>query len=188
MKIQNEADVEHLVRSDPWMMKVLAVAEELDLPDWWIGAGFLRNKIWDAIEGNGDAGRTDIDLVYFDPADLMPESENKYDRILGAALPDGRWETCNQARMHTYHNDEPYRSSAESIGRWVETATCIAVRKRGPKLDFLWCHGIGDVLNMIARPIKHDKEKEPYLLQTFHERIEKKQWQARWPHLTIKEE
>lgn len=188
MQIRNEADVARLVKSDRWMMEVLAVAEDLNLPDWWIGAGFLRNKIWDAIEGNDGVERTDIDLVYFDPTDLTPESENKYDRMLAAVFPEGKWETCNQARMHTYHNDEPYSSSAESIGRWVETATCIAVRKRGSELNFLWCHGIDDVLNMVARPIAHDKVKEPHLLKTFRQRVAIKQWQARWPHLVIKEE
>ena len=44
MNITSVADIENLVRSDPWMMKVLQAAEELGLPDWWIGAGFLRGR------------------------------------------------------------------------------------------------------------------------------------------------
>lgn len=117
MRIRGEPDVERLVRADPWMMDVLSVAEELDLPDWWIGAGFLRNKIWDTIEGNDSVERIDIDLVCFDPTDLSSESEDRYDKTLTKVFPEGKWETCNQARMHTYHNDEPYKSSAEAIAR-----------------------------------------------------------------------
>lgn len=44
MQIRNEADVARLVKGDPWMMEVLAAAEELNLPDWWIGAGFCVIK------------------------------------------------------------------------------------------------------------------------------------------------
>lgn len=44
--VASEADVARLVQSDPWMMKVLRAVESLNLPDWWIGAGFLRNKVW----------------------------------------------------------------------------------------------------------------------------------------------
>ena len=29
------------------MMNVLNEANKLNLPDWVIGAGFLRNKVWD---------------------------------------------------------------------------------------------------------------------------------------------
>lgn len=188
MKIKTEADVEQLVRSDPWMMDALAAAETLDLPDWWIGGGFLRNKIWDAIEGIDDGERTDIDLVYFDPSDTTVAKEEYHDRILTGMFPDGKWETWNQARMHTFHHDEPYRTTAEAAARWTERATGVAVRKRGKMLEFLWCHGMDDILNMVARPIAHDKEKEPHLLETFHERVAKKRWQERWPHLVIKED
>ena len=187
MIIRNEADVERLVRSDKWMMKVLSAAEELNLPDWWIGAGFLRNKIWDAIEGNEGCEKTDVDLVYFDPIDLAPESENAYDKLLARMFSEAKWETCNQARMHTFHNDEPYRSSAEAIARWVETATCIAVTKKGTQLHFLWCHGMDDVVNMVARPIGHDEAKEPKLLESFHKRVAEKHWRERWPHLVVKD-
>lgn len=188
MKITSEADVEKLVRSDPWMMKVLAAAEELNLPDWWIGAGFLRNKIWDAMEEVSNYDRTDVDLVYLDPIDLTPESENAYDKVLGRLFPDAKWETCNQARMHPYHNDAPYNSTAEAVARWVETATCVAVRKRGGRLEFLWCHGMEDVINMVARPIRHDETKEPELLEFFRKRVAEKHWKERWPHLVVKED
>lgn len=33
---------EGLVRTDNWMTDVLATAEQICLPDWWIGGGFLR--------------------------------------------------------------------------------------------------------------------------------------------------
>ena len=43
----NEQDIINLIKNDEWMMSVLGEAEKLCLPDWMIGAGFLRNKVWD---------------------------------------------------------------------------------------------------------------------------------------------
>ncbi len=38
-------DIINLVAADSWMMDVLHQAEKLNLPNWMIGAGFLRNKV-----------------------------------------------------------------------------------------------------------------------------------------------
>ena len=40
-----EKDILDLIKRDKWMMDVLRVAEKLNLPDWIIGAGFIRNKV-----------------------------------------------------------------------------------------------------------------------------------------------
>ncbi len=42
-----EQDIIQMVKNDEWMMNVLTEANKLNLPDWIIGAGFLRNKVWD---------------------------------------------------------------------------------------------------------------------------------------------
>ena len=33
------------------MMDLLKGAKSLNLPDWWICAGFVRSKIWDVLHG-----------------------------------------------------------------------------------------------------------------------------------------
>jgi len=43
----NKTDVVNLIQKDAWMMKVLYTAKNLNLSDWMIGAGFVRNKVWD---------------------------------------------------------------------------------------------------------------------------------------------
>src|SRR3989344_341827 len=40
-----EKDILDLIKIDKWMMDILRVAEKLNLPDWIIGAGFIRNKV-----------------------------------------------------------------------------------------------------------------------------------------------
>jgi len=75
MIIKTEEDIKQLIQADEWMMQVLRAAESLNLPDWWIGAGFLRNKVWNAIEGSDSHSEGDVDLVYFDSKDVKPETD-----------------------------------------------------------------------------------------------------------------
>lgn len=183
MSIKSEEDITRIVKADPWMMDVLRAAEELDLPNWWIGAGFLRNKVWDAIEGNNLTVSHDVDLVYFDPEDRAPETDWLYDEKLKTTHSFADWEVRNQARMHYVNGFPPYTSTEEGISHWVETATCVAVKLEGGQLKLLFCHGMDDLMNLVARPT--ERFKTPALLTTFYNRIEKKQWQQRWPSLQV---
>lgn len=183
MIIASEADIEQLVLADAWMMDVLRAAEELDLPDWWIGAGFLRNKVWDALEDNDTHPPKDVDLVYFNAADIRPETDWKYDQQLKDNSPIAEWEVRNQARMHYVNNFAPYTSTIDGISHWTETATCVAVKLKAGKLQFLFCYGAEDLLGLIARPTPHMQGQK--LMQLFNERIEKKQWRNRWQHLKV---
>jgi len=183
--IKTEADIEKLVENDAWMMKVLQAAETLDLPDWWIGAGFLRNKVWDAISGNESQKSRDVDLVYFEGQAIAPETDWRFDETMNQKFSFAEWEVRNQARMHYKNNFPPYISTADGISHWVETATCVAVKLTDGKLKFLYCHGSDDLLTMIARPVK--EFQTPDMLKVFYDRIESKKWRERWPKLRIEE-
>jgi hypothetical protein len=63
----DEEKIISLISEDVWMMAILKSAKSLDLPDWWICAGFVRSKIWDTL--HDFRVRTpipDIDVIYFD--------------------------------------------------------------------------------------------------------------------------
>jgi len=183
MTIASESDIEKLVLSDSWMMDVLRAAEQLNLPDWWIGAGFLRNKVWDAMEGNPFTPSKDVDLVYFNDQDVAAETDWAYDEQLKRDFPFAEWEVRNQARMHYVNGFDPYTSTADGIAHWVETATCVAVKLESAKLKFLFCHGTADLFGLIARP--SPCIQDPELLALFTDRINKKQWRQKWPHLQV---
>jgi hypothetical protein len=179
----NENDITKLLEKDEWRMDVLRAAEALNLPDWWIGAGFLRNAIWDAIEGKESPPTRDVDLVYFDSTNTEPEADWAYDEKMRIEYPFAEWEVRNQARMHYVNGFDPYTSAADGIAHWVETATCVAVKLEDNKLKYLFCHGTDDLFGLIARPVSQFKTKE--LMPLFYARIEKKQWQDKWPSLKI---
>ena len=91
MHITSETDIEALVKADPWMMRVLEAAESLQLADWWIGAGFLRNKVWDALENNEPKPSKDVDLVYFNADDTTAETDWAYDEAMKEQYPFAEW-------------------------------------------------------------------------------------------------
>ena len=95
-------DIAHLIKTDSWRMEVLRTVVVLDLPDWAIGAGFVRAAVWDALTGKPDpTPLPDIDVIYFDPHDITPERDRRLEVSLAAVMPEVSWDLKNQARMHT---------------------------------------------------------------------------------------
>ena len=55
------------ISKDKWMMDILRSVRDLNLPDCWIGAGFVRNKAWDFLhEYSQRTPLSDIDVVFLD--------------------------------------------------------------------------------------------------------------------------
>ncbi len=181
--ITSTDELSQIIKSDSWMMDVLRAAQTLDLPDWWIGAGFLRNKVWDTLEDKVSVPTRDVDLVYFCKSDVAPETDWSYDVDLKSRYPFAEWEVRNQARMHYVNKSRPFTSTADGISHWVETATCVAVRLKNDSLEYLFCYGTDDLFNLIARPIPFFQSQER--IDTFYDRIDKKRWREKWPHLQI---
>ena len=52
MKTDFTTELVTIIKSDTWMLSILEAVRSLDLPDCWIGAGFVRNKVWDYKHNN----------------------------------------------------------------------------------------------------------------------------------------
>ncbi len=86
--MRGENDILASITADPWMMAVLGAARDLGLPDCWIGAGFVRGKIWDHLHGFVRATPLeDIDVLYFQPEDTSQAAERVIEARLRRALP-----------------------------------------------------------------------------------------------------
>lgn len=179
----HEDDIRRMVQEDVWMMQVLTEAQALHLPDWLIGAGFLRNKVWDHLHGmrRSVADTHDIDLVYFDA-----ENADEAGDVLRSKNMKGKlgldWEIVNQAYTHVWHDRMvPYRNTSEALAEWVETATCVGVTLVDGELRIVAPHGIEDLVNLVVRPTPcHQKN-----LDLFHKRITSKKWLEKWPKLKV---
>jgi hypothetical protein len=176
----NEHDIIELIRRDPWMMRVLRTAATLELPDWMIGGGFVRNKVWDHLHGfnREQVDTNDIDLVYFDPLNADEAFEKELDRQLREKI-DLNWSTKNQARMHTLNNNDPYESTLHAMAHWPETPTCVGVALADTDVRFFAPHGIDDLVNLRIRmcPLYRGG------IEKVCERVEKKHWLEKWPKL-----
>jgi hypothetical protein len=180
----NDAEfVRSVIGSDAWSMQVLRAVRTLGLPDWAIGAGFVRNPVWDAITNKTVRTKpSDVDVLYFDPADLTPEREQAFEEKLKAAMPDVAWSVTNQARMHLHNGDAPYKSTADALRFWLETPTAIAVALDAQdRLTVIAPFGLEDLMGLRVRPTPRGRER----LQAYRTRVETKQWQRFWPTIQI---
>jgi hypothetical protein len=126
-----------LVRSSPWMVRVLTTVRDALIPDAWVGAGALRDLVWGERFGAGfnpDEVR-DVDVVFFDPHDLSRANDDRVTQRLHDRWPAVPWEARNQAAVHTWYPAKfgggpvaPLVSIPDAVGTWPETATAVAVR------------------------------------------------------------
>jgi uncharacterized protein len=70
------------------MMEILKATSSLNLPDWWICAGFVRAKIWDVLHDFDERTPTpDIDVIYYDSINIDEKTEKQYEKGLKKILP-----------------------------------------------------------------------------------------------------
>lgn len=176
------ADILDLVRADGWRMSALRAARTLGLPNWMIGAGFVRSKVWDHLHGITRDGPPpgDIDLIYYDAAALSTAREQRAEAALKSLFP-ADWSVRNQARMHLHNGrDLPYRSIAEAVADWPETATAVAVTlTEAEALHLLAPCGIGDLTGLIIRPAGNGLRNP----EIYRRRKLSKGWEKHWPKL-----
>lgn len=173
-----------LIAGDPERRACLAAVAALDLPDCWIGAGFLRNPVWDHLHGfHAATPLNDIDVVYFDPKTPDPAREQVLEAELAERLPGRPWSVRNQARMHQRNGDRPYRSTADALTYWLETPTALAMRWQpdsGPEM--LAPFGLDDLYALIVRPTAHAKA---HRMTAYHARVTAKNFAKTWPKTKV---
>ncbi len=177
------SDIERLLEAHAASHALILHVESIHLPDAWIGAGFIRNSVWDVLHGRTiDVARlADVDVLFFDPDDTSREREAGIEHRLCILAPGIPWSVKNQARMHLRNGDAPYRNTFEAVAHWAETATAIAARTVEGRVEVMAPYGVDDLLNLIVRPTPFFGHK----MDIYCERVMAKDWLARWPKLTM---
>lgn len=186
-----EEQLRQLVVQDAQLMRVLRAAREVDLPGWYVGAGIIRNMVWDYLHAYPGRSRLrDVDLAYFDADDISGEQGKRAAAALTEIVPEVEWDVVNQAGVHLWyesdfgHAIEPHQSVEGAIATWPETATCVAVRLLPD--DELLIHapcGLADLFNLILRRNPHQVSVE-----LFRQRYTEKRIKEKWPLVTIMDE
>jgi hypothetical protein len=174
---------DNLLRHDDLRMRCLRAMQSLNLPDCYLGAGFLRNAIWDSLHDKREmTPLNDVDVVYFDRNDCSLDTEQQWQHRLSHLMPEIHWEVRNQARMHLKHGHAPYVSCGDGIARWVEVQTCVGVRlEADDHLHFFAPFGLEE--NWSLRVSMNPDFPQP---EVFRRRIANKHWLTLWPELRVK--
>ena len=170
-----------IIENDKWMTNILKVVRDLNLNDCWIGAGFVRNKIWDEKHRKDRTELNDIDIIYFDKSNPTKEYDFQIENKLRKLNPNLNWSVKNQSRMHIRNGHKQYTDCNKAISFWPETATSIAVRLNlKNQIEYIAPYGLEDLFNLLVIPTPE------FNLTVYNERIAKKNWKKEWNMLKIK--
>jgi uncharacterized protein len=158
----------------------------LGLPDCWVGAGFIRNAVWDHLHGRPPSRHFgDVDVIWFCAERAEPAEDIGLEAVLRAWDPSVFWSVKDQARMHLRNCDAPYRSAVEAMRSWPETATAVAARHaEDGACEIAAPFGLDDLFNLILRStprFAHEKH------QVYLDRVRSKGWLTAWPLLRMAE-
>jgi len=183
-----EARLITLVRSSLVLMRALRAARAVGPPDWLIGAGAVRDRVWDHLHGFAPVTPCrDLDLVFFDPLSLGSERERSVQREVSIQAPDICWDVTNQAGVHLWYPEvfglevEPLASSAEGVATWPETATAVGVRLLADdSIQVVAPCGLEDLFGLVCR-----RNSRRVTAEQYRRRVKSKQIAKRWPRVQI---
>lgn len=172
----------------PWFMQALVAVRELGLPAWCIGAGAVRNLVWDRLQGHATpSSLADIDVAHFDADDLSPRRDAELQARLFRRLPQVPWEVTNQAAVHQWfeghfgHPVAPLQSLEAAVASWPEYATAVGVRLTDEgSIEVIAPHGLEDLFALRVR-----RNPARVSLDTYRARVAQKNYTARWPSVQI---
>ncbi|WP_100227828.1 nucleotidyltransferase family protein [Cupriavidus basilensis] len=176
-----------IARESTWFRPALVAVRSLNLPSWCIGAGAVRNLVWDSLHDfQAPSALSDIDVAHFDASDLSAERDAEIQRRLTNIHPSP-WEVTNQAAVHTWfeatfgHSVVPLDSLEDAVASWPEFATSVGLTLRDDdSIDVIAPHGLDDLFSMVVR-----RNPTRVSVDTYRRRIEQKQYQRRWPRATV---
>lgn len=163
---------------------ILEVVKNLSLPDCWIGAGFIRDFVWDLLGDRHESTiENDVDVIWFDAGRAHPDVDTDIEQRLNAIEPGIAWSVKNQARMHARNGDAPYASCNHAMMFWPETVTAVAARLTGSgDIEVLAPYGLDDLFQGFIRPTpRFENEKR----DVFDNRYRAKRWLEKWPFLRV---
>jgi hypothetical protein len=182
-----ETQLRAVLSRSPIVATIVGRWSEVGLPDCWLVAGCVAQTVWnDAFGRPAGHGISDIDLVYFDGADLSAEAEARHAERIRTLFADlGLWvDVKNEARVHLWYAEKfgkalaPYVSTEDAIATFPTTATAVGVQPRANGLRVFSPYGLSDLLGLIVRPNKKQITQPIYDAKV-------KKWLARWPDLRV---
>ncbi|MDZ7954850.1 nucleotidyltransferase family protein [Nostoc sp. DedQUE09] len=143
-----------MILADTRINTVLPAIAQLNLPNWWLAGGAVRNTIWSSIFGNDcGLGIKDFDIAFFD-IEGNRSQELAAKAILTEQFPHDEFDVKNQASFARWRlGSRPYTSTEDGIADWLHTATAVGVRLNTQgQWQFFTPYGLDDLFGGIIRP------------------------------------
>ena len=177
-----------LVRQSTWLVSALTAVRELNLQSWCIGAGAIRNVVWDSLHGYAQPSAfSDVDVAYFDSFNLSAERDAELQLHLKEKLAHVSWEVTNQASVHLWfesyfgHPVPPLTSLTEAVGTWPEYATSVGLTLLPDgAIEVIAPHGLDDLFDMVVR-----RNPTRVSTETYRQRVIEKRYAERWPKVAV---
>jgi len=186
--VTKEDELRAILGGNRRFMDVLAAVRACGPPNWVVGAGVIRNIVWDYLQGHDTPTPVkDVDVAFFDPSDATRERDAALERQLYAAMPSVPWEVTNQAGVHLWYEAQfgypirPADSIEDAVSMWPETATSVAATLDADgRIRVIAPVGLDDLLAMRLRRNPRQISRE-----TFTERLREKDPTRRWPLVEV---
>lgn len=186
--LQLRAQLASIVQASAWFMSALEAVRSLHLSSWCIGAGAVRNLVWDHLhEHNSMSPLADVDVAYFDDSDLRPETEQALQAVLSKRCPGVPWEVTNQASVHLWfeghfgHPVAPLSSLEEAVASWPEFATSVGITLTDDSsIEVIAPYGLNDLFSIVVR-----RNPARVSVETYRRRLAEKRYAERWPRVTV---
>jgi hypothetical protein len=177
-----------LILDCPWFVAALRAGREVGAPGWVIGAGAIRDLVFEDLHRRSAPIPRDIDYAFFDPDDLTAGREEAIESDLWQRRPELPFEARNQARVHLWYAQQfgrpiaPYRSIEHAVSTWPEMATAVAVRLRpDDSIELIAPLGLDDLFGGVLR-----RNPAQVTSEIFRERLARRPDLAvRWPLVRV---
>ncbi|MBW4508937.1 MAG: nucleotidyltransferase family protein [Scytonematopsis contorta HA4267-MV1] len=134
--------------------EILSVIATVNLPNWYLAGGAVRNTVWSSIFGEVcGLGIKDFDIAFFDA-----EGDRSQELVAKTALtekfPDLLFDVKNQASFARWRSGrQTYTSTEDGITNWLHTATATGVRvDLQGQWELFTPYGLDDLFGGIIRP------------------------------------
>tara|TARA_R110002110_G_scaffold201674_1_gene412745 strand:- start:168 stop:743 length:576 start_codon:yes stop_codon:yes gene_type:complete len=164
------------------VQEAIDTSMSLSLPNWCIVGGLIRDLAWGRILGRSVMPR-DIDLIYFDAADISPEKDWQIEGHLRklSGLP---FRVNNQARMHQFNSEASYTSVIDAMSKFPTTVSAIGISGSNDRAPLVFSiFGYGALFKPVFQITPHFKRSSRQ--DDFNRYLRRNGLFDRWPEVPV---
>jgi uncharacterized protein len=132
---------------------VLPAITKLNLPNWWLAGGAVRNTVWRYLYPDDcNLVINDFDIAFFN-LDGDRNEELFAKQKITQEFPSYEFDIKNQASFTRWRQGTHiFMSTEDAIAQWLHTATSVSVRLDSQgEWEFFTPYGLDDLFNGVIR-------------------------------------